>query len=142
MIDRPLALLAAACLFANCGNEARAPLAAAHVWVSAARPGTSMSAAYLELSNPGALPQTVTAVTSPQYARVEMHATVVEGGIARMRGLPELVVAPGTTLRFEPGAMHLMLLQRQAGDERVTLQFWSRDSLLLTVEADSGDDGG
>lgn len=141
MIGRPLALLAAAGLFAGCGTDARAPLAAAHVRVTAERPGTSMSAAYLELSNPGVQPQTVTAVTSPQYARVEMHVTVVEDGIARMHSLPELVVEPGATVRFEPGALHLMLLQRQAGDGRVALQFWSHDSLLLTVEADPGDDG-
>lgn len=142
MIGRLLALLAAVGLVAACGNEARAPLAAAQVRISTARPGTSTSAAYLELSNPGSVPQTVTAVTSPQYARVEMHATVVEGGIARMRVLSQLVVAPGETLRFEPGAMHLMLLQRQSGDERVTLMFWSRDALLLTVETDPGEVGG
>jgi len=137
-----LAVLAAACLVAACGHEARAPLAAAQVRISAARPGTSTSAAYLEISNPGSVPQTITAVTSPQFARVEMHATVLEGGIARMRGLSQLVVAPGETLRFEPGAMHLMLLQRQTGDERVTLEFWSRDSLLLTVESYLGEDSG
>ncbi len=142
MISRLLALLAAAGLVAACGNEARAPLAGAQVRILTPRPGTSTSAAYLELSNPGSVTQTVTAVTSPQYARVEMHATVVEGGIARMRELSQLVVAPGETLRFEPGAMHLMLLQRQSGDERVTLEFWSRDALLLTVESDLGEDGG
>lgn len=142
MIGRLLALLAAICLVTACGHEARAPLAAAKVRISTARPGTSMSAAYLELSNPGSVPQTVTAVTSPQYARVEMHATVVDGGIARMRRLLQLVVAPGETLRFEPGAMHLMLLQRQTGDERVTLEFWSRDSLLLTVESDLDEGSG
>jgi copper(I)-binding protein len=136
-----LALLAA-CLTAACGDAAHAPLAATDVRLSAPRPGTTVSAAYLELSNPGTAAQTVTAVTSPQYARVEMHETVIEDGVARMRRLPELVIAPHESVRFEPGGKHLMLMQRLPGDGRITLEFWTQDTLLLTVDADLESDGG
>jgi copper(I)-binding protein len=134
--------LLAACLCAACGDAARAPLAAADVRLSAPRPGTPVSAAYLELSNPGTAPQTITAVTSPQYARVEIHETVIEDGVARMRKLPELVIAPHESVRFEPGGKHLMLMERLPGDGRITLEFWTQDALLLSVDADVESDGG
>jgi copper(I)-binding protein len=134
--------LLAACLSAACGDAAHAPLSAADVRLSAPRPGTTVSVAYLELSNPGAAPQTITAVTSPRYTRVEMHETIIDDGVARMRSLSELVIAPGTSVRFEPGGKHLMLMERLPGDERTTLEFWSQDTLLLTIDADVERDGG
>ena len=143
MIGRVLALLCAACLANACGDAPRAPLAATDVRLQAPRPGTTVGAAYLELSNPGTVAQTITAVTSPQYAQVEMHETVVEGGVARMRPLHEFVVAPGASMRFEPGGKHIMLMARLSGSKRITLEFWSHDTLVLTVETDEeGYDGG
>jgi copper(I)-binding protein len=45
-------------------------------------------------------------------------------------------------VRFEPGGKHLMLMERLPGDERTTLEFWSQDTLLLTIDADVERDGG
>jgi periplasmic copper chaperone A len=137
MIARFLLL---ACLLAACGGGASAPLVAHDVRVTAARPGTSMSAGYLDLSNPGSEPVTITGVSSPEYARVDLHETVIENGVARMQGVGELVVEPGETLHFEPGARHLMLMQRRGDGQGVTLQFWSGDTLLLSVDASVGED--
>jgi copper(I)-binding protein len=137
MMPRPriAGVLALAWLAACAGNTDTVPLVASDVRVTAARPGTSMSAGYLTLENPGASPVAVTHVTSPEYERVELHETVVENDVARMRPLAGLSILPGETLRLEPGGRHLMLMQRRADGASTTLEFWSGDTLLLRVDA-------
>lgn len=128
-------LLAVAVLAAGCGTAADAPLVADDVRVSAPRPGTSMSAGYMSLTNPGDSDLEITRVQSPQFDAVEVHRTVLEDGVARMRAEPAIVVAAGATVRLEPGGLHLMLLGPHAVADSVTLEFWSGEVLLLTVEA-------
>jgi copper(I)-binding protein len=38
-----------------------------------------------------------------------IHESKVEGGVSRMRPQGDVVVAPGQTLKFEPGGLHVML---------------------------------
>lgn len=131
---RRAALLVAAILTA-CGAGPGAPLEASDLHVSAPRPGTSMSVGYLSLTNPGDVDVTITAVTSPQFERVEMHRTTLENGVSRMRPVPGLDVPAGATVQFEPGGLHLMLTGRRGDADRVMLQFRSGDALLLAVDA-------
>lgn len=128
-------LLLAACAVAACGPRAGAPLVADDVRITAPRPGTSMSAGYLSLSNPGGGDVEITRVTSPQFEAVELHRTVLEDGIARMRAEPAIVVAAGATVRFAPGGLHLMLMRPRGDARRATLEFWSGETLVLAVEA-------
>ena len=73
-------------------------------------PGASMAAGYFELRNPGSTPLVLESLASGAFESVEMHETVEENGVSRMRALANATVAPGETLRFEPGGMHLMLM--------------------------------
>lgn len=139
MSPRLPAWAALACLVVACSTAGQPPLVASAVRVIEPRPGTTMGAAYLTLSNPGDAPVTVTAVTSPQYDAVHLHESVTEDGVARMRPLPSLQIAPGATERLEPGSRHLMLVGRRDEAVPVTLQFWSGATLLLAVEAPPGD---
>ena len=59
-------------------------------------PGTRMGAGYLTLTNNTEDPITITKVTSPQYDAVEMHESVVENGIAKMRPLDSVTVPAAT----------------------------------------------
>lgn len=133
-------LIVVAGLAAGCGTAGDAPLVADDVRVSAPRPGTSVSAGYMGLSNPGDRDLEITRVTSPQFEAVELHRTVLEDGIARMRTEPGIIVAAGAAVRLEPGGLHLMLLEPRGATDRVTLEFWSGDVLLLTVEAPQNKD--
>lgn len=72
-------------------------------------PGVSMAAGYFELDNPGATPLVLESLESSAFESVEMHETVDDNGVSRMRPLANATIAPGATLRFEPGGMHLML---------------------------------
>jgi len=95
-----------------------------------------MAAGYLELINQSGKDVRINRVSSPEYGSVEMHETVVEDGIARMREIPELEIADGDTVVFERGGKHLMLMQPVGTPETVTLNFYSDDVLLLSVSAE------
>ena len=73
-------------------------------------PGAPMAAGYFELHNPGTTSLVLEALESTAFDSVEMHETVEQDGVSRMRSLANATVAPGETLRFEPGGMHLMLM--------------------------------
>jgi hypothetical protein len=49
------------------------------------------------------------AVTSPQAGRIEMHETMNMANMSAMRALARVPVRDGESLRFAPGARHLMI---------------------------------
>jgi hypothetical protein len=69
---------------------------------------------------------TLRRVTSPEFARVEMHTTLIDDGLARMMALDSLTIAERSGLTFAPGGPHLMLMEPvsalSVGDV-VTLEF-------------------
>lgn len=67
------------------------------------------SAGYLAIENSGPKADRLVAITSPDFARVEMHDTVSEGGMKKMVKLDGVDIAAGSTLEFTPGGKHLML---------------------------------
>lgn len=73
-------------------------------------PGAPMAAGYFELHNPGKTSLVLETLESTAFDSIEMHETVEQNGVSRMRPLPNATVAPGETLHFEPGGMHLMLM--------------------------------
>jgi hypothetical protein len=93
-------------------------------WVRAAPPGASAMAAYATLRNSGDGAVEVRPCPSEGFASVELHETVHDGGMARMRPLPSLTVPAGGSAALAPGGAHLMLMAPAAqpgpGD-RVTL---------------------
>jgi len=84
------------------------PLVAQNAWVRAT-PGADMAAAYLTLRNVSATPVTVTNVASPIAGHAMIHETSLHDGQSRMRPHEQVVVAPGMTVKFEPGGLHIML---------------------------------
>ena len=132
---KALTLLMIAGVLAVACSETGAPLVASDVVIKRPMPGMEMSAGYLTLTNNSKSPITVTHVTSPQLASVEVHETMVEDGISRMVRLGELVIPPSASLVFEPGAKHLMLMRPTGELDSVTLSIHSGDTVLLTIDA-------
>ena len=122
-------------LLAACA-ESRAPLTVSNVTVTQPVPGMAMSAGYLELTNNSSRSISITHVTSPQFASVEMHETVIENLVARMIALGTLTLQAGETVSFEPGGKHLMLMRPADEISSVTLQFFDGESVLLSVTTD------
>ncbi len=123
-------------LLCACSNNAQAPLTAADIVVARPVPTRATAVAYIALTNSSRKPIVITDVRSPQYARVEIHETLIEDDVSRMRRLTELTIPPGETLRLEPAGKHLMLLEPVAEDIRgVELQLFSDDVLLMRIGA-------
>jgi hypothetical protein len=92
-----------------------------------------MSAGYFTLTNSATQPINITHVTSPQFEAVEKHESVIEDGMARMYPLGDLMVPAGSSIVFEPGGKHLMLMRPIGEFEVVTLQFHADKAVVLTV---------
>ena len=92
------------------GAEACAPLIE-NSWVRSAPPGARSLAGYLVLRNPCDVPVEVLDVESRDFGMPMIHRTVEENGVSRMRPARRLLLAPGESLRFEPGGLHLMLMR-------------------------------
>jgi periplasmic copper chaperone A len=68
-----------------------------------------VAAAYFTLRNRGGVPLTVTAVSSPLAGAAMIHETQLLNGISSMRPREQVTLAPGQSVRFEPGGLHVML---------------------------------
>ena len=121
-----------------CSADIQPALVASNVTITQPMPGMTMSAGYLKLTNNSKETITITRVSSPNYASVELHESVVENGVARMRSLEKIEMPAGTSTSLEPGGKHLMLMRPRASTDNasadsVSLQFYDGPTLLLTV---------
>jgi copper(I)-binding protein len=89
-------------------------LAIINPWSRPTIEGMPTGVAYLTITNRGAKPDTLIAARSPAAVRIEFHRTTLEGGMAKMRAEGRITVAPGATVRAEPGGLHLMLVDLKA----------------------------
>lgn len=101
------------------------PLRITDGWVRATPPGAPTAAAYLSVENTGRAADRLTALSSPDAARVEMHAMDMSGGVMRMRPMTGGAPVPaGGRLDLQPtGGRHIMLIapkRRLVNGDRVT----------------------
>ncbi len=107
-------------------------------WARASLGNAPNSAAYLTIETGGEEPDRLVATSSPLAERAELHTHVMDGGIARMRKVAAIEVAPGTPTVLEPGGLHIMLLglrQRLAAGDSVPLTLVFEHAGEVTVEA-------
>jgi len=83
-------------------------LTVADAWVRAI-PGAAVAAAYMTLHNGSARTVRVIGVRSALAGHAMIHETRLENGISTMRAHEPLVIAPGASVRLEPGGLHVML---------------------------------
>ena len=121
---------------AACSEPSGPPIVVTNVVVSSPGAAMPMAAGYLEIENRSGAAIRITSVSSPNYESVEMHETTIEDGVARMRELPVLEIDADETVAFERGGKHLMLMRPVGDADTVTLNFYSEDVLLVTVDAD------
>ena len=108
-LQRLITILAVLCLAPSA--FAAAQVGVSNAWIPQAPPGAKMLAGYLTIKNEGDAPVNVLAAESDRFRTVSVHQTVIENGVARMRELHSLEIAPGKEVKFAPGGMHLMLMQ-------------------------------
>jgi len=120
-------------LLAACGAP-EPPLVISELEISRPMPGMQMSAGYFEITNNTDETTRITKVSSPQFEAVEIHETTVTDGISRMRELDALVIPGRSSVVLERGGKHLMLLRPIDLQGSVTLQFFSGDLPVLSVD--------
>ena len=129
---RCVALLA--CLFlAACGGAAKPPLVATDIVITQPMPGRQMSAGYISLANNTNAAISITRVVSTDFEAVEMHESLLEDGVAKMRRIDKLTIPANSSVTLERGGKHLMLMRPTGALETVSLGFYSGDTLLLEV---------
>jgi len=105
-------------------------------WVRETPPGMTMMAGYMALRNNTSRSQVLVAASSPGFATVMIHRTIVKDGMARMEHASQIELAPNASLIFAPGGYHLMLMNPKrtlrAGD-RVDINLEFRGGLRLPV---------
>jgi copper(I)-binding protein len=68
-----------------------------------------MTAGYLTISNPTDKDIELVEVRSEDFESIELHVTVTEEGVAKMRREDSVIVPAGGRVEFAPGGRHLML---------------------------------
>jgi copper(I)-binding protein len=79
-------------------------------WARATPKGATVGAGYLTITNKGAEADRLIGGSAAPAARFEVHTTVMENGVARMRQVTGLEIKPGETVELAPGGMHVMLM--------------------------------
>jgi periplasmic copper chaperone A len=71
-------------------------------------PGTTVAAAYMRIVAKDG--DTLLGAATPIAERVEMHSSIEENGMMKMRALERIELAAGEPVSLQSGATHLMLI--------------------------------
>ncbi|HET6521858.1 MAG TPA: copper chaperone PCu(A)C [Geminicoccaceae bacterium] len=118
MIRTPLATAAAAILALGLAAAAAAAeeaaragdLVIADAYARATLGRATNTAAYLTIEATGDRPDRLVGAASPAARAVELHAHVMDGGVARMRPVDAIEIDPGAPVVLQPGGLHLMVI--------------------------------
>ena len=99
---------------------------------------TGTGAVYVTLRNTGPAPDALVGASSEAAEVVELHETIRDGEVMRMRPVGKLALPAGATLEMKPGGFHIMLIHLKRalrpGDRvPITLTFEHGTSLALEV---------
>ncbi len=102
-------------------------------------PDTPNGAFYMVIQNQGDAPDTLVQASAAVCGTVELHETIMEEGVMRMRPLEGIEIPAGETVVLEMGGLHVMCLERQpelaVGDiVPLTLQFEAAGDMTVEVE--------
>ncbi|HEX2116435.1 MAG TPA: copper chaperone PCu(A)C [Alphaproteobacteria bacterium] len=100
------------------------------------------SAAYMTLTNRGAEPDRLLKAATAAAGKAELHTTIRDGDVLRMREVQSVELKPGAAVKFAPGGMHVMLLDvkpLKAGETfTLTLEFEKAGKQDVTVAVRPG----
>jgi len=79
-------------------------------WARATPKGASVGAGYLTITNKGSTSDRLIGGSLAPASRFEVHTTITENGVAKMRQVTGLEIKPGETVELKPGGMHVMFM--------------------------------
>lgn len=150
-----LALSAIALAIAACSQPTAEPEAATEAapeqvsatdaWCRPTAQGAGAAGCYVTLT--ATADDRLTGAASPAGERVEIHTMSMDGGVMRMRELPDGLALPaGQAVALKPGAEHLMLMAPTAAlnegeTVEITLSFQSAPAQTVTAQIKSAPHG-
>lgn len=111
-------------------------------WARPAQEGR-MSAGYLLITNFEDNPDTLKGVSSGIAQLTEIHESYErEEGMIGMRERTEVIIPPKSTIRFEPGGLHIMFIQLTEAlvtdeDFELTLHFANQGDVIVSMQVRS-----
>ena len=108
-----------------------------NAWARATAPHAEAGGVFLTLTDRG-LPDALIGASTPISASAEVHETVRDGDIMRMRATPSVPLPTGKSVELKPGGLHIMLMglkqQLKPGDQfPLTLRFEHAQPVTVTV---------
>ena len=134
----PTALSVSALLLAmTVSLSAQAQVTVKDAWVRATVPQQKATGAFMQLQS--AQDAKLVSAQSPVAGVVEVHEMAMDGGVMRMRAVPNLDLPAGKAIDLKPGGYHVMLMdlksQVKDGDTvPVTLVVEGKDGKRQSVE--------
>jgi len=111
---KPSHLALALLLLSACPASARefkaGDIVVSNPWSRATPKGAKVGAGYLVIENRGAIPDRLVGGSVQAATGFEIHDTVVEDGVMRMRQLAGLELPPGEAVEAKPGGRHIMFV--------------------------------
>jgi copper(I)-binding protein len=121
-----LLLLTTLTLLTACGQSSKESFSTEGAWVREGPPNAGALAGYVTIKNHTDQDRTLVMAKSEQFNVVEIHRTIVENGVAKMRRQKDLPIPAGSSLVLEPGSYHLMLMTPKSA-------FKANDEVTVTV---------
>ena len=78
-------------------------------WARASAGAAPNGAAYVALSG-GAKPDSLTGISTPVAEAADVHETIDDHGVMKMRSVPAVPIPAGQQVIFKPGGYHIMLM--------------------------------
>ena len=126
-------LFIALTLLVACNQSPQASFSTEGAWVREGPPNAGALAGYVTITNHTDQDRKLVLAKSEQFNVVEIHRTIVENGVAKMRRQKDLPIPAGGSLVLEPGSYHLMLMTPKSA-------FKANDEITVTVSLQANDD--
>lgn len=120
----------------------RGDLSIANAWTRQTAPRQANGGGFMTIANRAKRADRLVGGSSPVAAKVEIHTMSMDGGIMRMRPLPDgLAVPAGGRVELKPGGYHIMLIGLKAplrlGTQvPVTLRFQHGGSVTVQLKVE------
>ena len=116
-------------------------------WTRPASAG-GMGVGYVKITNQGSEPDVLLGASSDAAGSAELHETTINAeGVASMKPVASVEIAPGQSIELKPGGMHLMLMGlkepiKENGTVKAKLNFKKAGAVEVEFAAKSAPPGG
>jgi periplasmic copper chaperone A len=119
----------------------QSPISVTDVWARATPPGAKTGAAYATVTNTGTTPDRLVSVSTPAAGMAQLHTTINDNGVMKMRPVAGIDLKPGASVTLKPGGYHMMLMDLKAplkeGDSfPLTLTFAKAGKVATVVKVE------